>query len=109
MGDGLNEIRRLIERLVAKRDERRDGFVRVVSRAMQQRLGDKADDAVKELIANGIPGGAAKAATELAQQNGRLTVFSLVDALTRLAQEVRYAGDRTELDAKAASLLALAA
>ena len=109
VGDGLNEIRRLIERLVAKRDERRDGFVRLVSRAMQQRLGDKADDAVKELIANGIPGGAAKAATELAQQNGRLTVFSLVDALTRLAQEVRYAGDRTELDAKAASLLALAA
>ncbi|QDV73730.1 DUF932 domain-containing protein [Botrimarina mediterranea] len=109
VGDGLSEIRRLIERLVAKRDERRDGFVKVISGAMQQTLGSAADDVLKTLASEGIPRGLAAKATELAQQSGRFSIFSLVDALTRLAQEVRYAGDRVEIDAKAASLLALAA
>ncbi len=36
------------------------------------------------------------------------TIFAVVDALTRLTQDIRYAGDRLEADAKAASLLALA-
>ena len=109
VGDGLSEIRRLIERLVAKRDERRDGFVKVISGAMQQTLGSAADDVLKTLASEGIPRGLAAKATELAQQSGRFSIFSLVDALTRLAQEVRYAGDRVEVDAKAAALLALAA
>jgi hypothetical protein len=109
VGDGLSEIRRLIERLVAKRDERRDGFVKVVSTAMKQSLGSDADDVLKTLASEGIPRGLAAKATQLAQQSGRFSIFSLVDALTRLAQEVRYAGDRVEIDAKAATLLALAA
>lgn len=109
VGDGLSEIRRLIERLVAKRDERRDGFVKVVSTAMKQSLGSDADDALKTLASEGIPRGLAAKATQLAQESGRFSIFSLVDALTRLAQEVRYAGDRVEIDAKAATLLALAA
>jgi hypothetical protein len=36
-------------------------------------------------------------------------IFAIVDALTRLAGQVEYAGDRTALDVQAASLLALAA
>lgn len=107
--EGLGEIRRLIERLAQQRDERRDSFVRVVSRAMTERLGRDADEVLKELSSSGIPRGLAKQATELAQQSGRLSIFSVVDALTRLTQQVRYAGDRVEIDAKAASLLALAA
>lgn len=107
--EGLNEIRRLIEKLARQRDERRDGFVRVVSKAMAERLGRDADEVLKELSSHGIPRGLAKQATELAQQSGRLSIFSVVDALTRLAQHVRFVGDRTEIDAKAAALLALAA
>jgi len=38
-----------------------------------------------------------------------LTVFSVVDALTRIAKAIPNAGDRSEVDQKAASLLALAA
>ena len=107
--DGLTEIRRLIERLVQRRDERRDGFVRVIANAMREKLGDDAEGVIKSLTSGGIPRGLAAKATELARQSGRFSIFSLVDALTRLAQEVRYAGDRAEIDAKAASLLALAA
>lgn len=108
VGDGLNEIRRLIEGLVAKRDQRRDGFIRVVSQAMRQKVGSDADEVLKMLASEGIPRGLAAKATELAQQSGQFSIFSLVDALTRLAQQVRYAGDRVEIDAKAATLLALA-
>lgn len=107
--DGLAEVRRLIERLVTKRDERRDGFAKVVSRAMQERLGSDSDEALKTLVTEGIPRGLAKKATDLAQQSGRLSIFSVVDALTRLTQETRYAGDRAEADAKAAALLSLVA
>lgn len=109
VGDGLLEIRRLIERLAQRRDERRDGFFRVISKAMRETLGSDADEVIKSLSSEGIPRGLATKATELARQSGRFSIFSVVDALTRLAQEVRYAGDRVEIDAKAATLLALAA
>lgn len=109
VGDGLQEIRRLIEQLVQRRDQRRDGFLRVISNAMRETLGSDADEVIKTLTSEGIPRGLAAKATELARQAGRFSIFSLVDALTRLAQEVRYAGDRFEIDAKAATLLALAA
>ena len=107
--EGLSEIRRILESLVSKRNERRDGFVQVLSKAMEQRLGADSDDVIKELLKNGIPRHLAKDATEIARQQGRFTIFSLVDALTRLTQKAKYVGDRTEADAKVASLLALAA
>jgi len=44
----------------------------------------------------------------LAQQQGRFTVFNMVDALTRLSRQIVNAGDRTEVDQQAGSLLALA-
>nr|WP_236262039.1 hypothetical protein [Pirellula staleyi] len=60
------------------------------------------------LSGEGIPRELAKKALEIASQQGRFTIFSLVDALTRLSQTVVYAGDRTELDQKIGRLLSLA-
>lgn len=107
--DGLTEIRRLIDALCTRRDARRDGFARVMAQAMQTRLGHDADEVLKVLLREGIPPSAAKAALEIARREGRFTIFSLVDALTRLAGELRYVGDRTDADLRASRLLALAA
>lgn len=107
--DGLNEIRRHIESLVQKRDERRDGFARVMARAMQETLGSDGDTVIKELTKNGIPRGLAAKAMEIARQQGRFTIYALVDALTRLTQQVKFIGDRTESDHKVAALLSLVA
>jgi hypothetical protein len=106
--DAFGEMRRIIETLVAKRDERRDGFVEVLKKAMVTRLGDDAEEVAKNLQKHGIPRSLAKRALESAERQGRFTIFSLVDALTRETQSIRYAGDRTEADQKIASLLALA-
>lgn len=107
--DGLSEIRRIIHSLVERRDARREGFVKAVSKAMQTTLGSDADEVTKELLKNGIPRNLASEALEIAKRQGRFTIFSLVDALTRLTQKCRFAGDRVEADLKIASLLALAA
>jgi histone H3/H4 len=108
VGEALVEVWRIIERLVAKRDARRDGFAQVIRQAAQQRLGDSAEEVLAVLARQGIGRGLAKQAVEIAAQQGRFTIFSLVDALTRLTQKVQWIGDRAEADAKAASLLALA-
>jgi hypothetical protein len=50
----------------------------------------------------------AKQAFEIAEQEGRSTVFSLVDALTRLSGRFEHAGVRTDSGEKAGKLLALA-
>jgi GNAT superfamily N-acetyltransferase len=107
--EALTEIRRIIEALIAKRDARRDGFIEVLRKAMVTKLGHDAEEVAKNLQKHGIPRTLAKRALEIAKQQGAFTIFSLVDALTRETQTVRYAGDRTELDQKVASLLALAA
>ena len=51
----------------------------------------------------------AKEAIEAAQRQSELTIFAIVDALTRIASKVKNGGDRTEADTKASALLALAA
>ena len=107
--DGLNDIRRIIENLVAKRDSRRDGFVECIRKAMSERLGSDSDDVVKQLTQHGIPRTLMKDAMELAREQGGFTIFAIVDALTRMSQNVRLAGDRAELDAKIGALLMLAA
>lgn len=106
--EGLGEIRRIIETLVEKRDARRDSFVRVLGKAMETTLGSDAAEVAKKLAGNGIPANLARDAIEIARQQGRFTIFALVDALTRLTQNAKYAGDRAEADAKVATLLALA-
>jgi hypothetical protein len=107
--DSLREIRRIIETLVVERDKRRDGFATVIQKAMETKLGDDAEEVMKVLAKNGITRSAAKQALEIAEQEGRFTIFSLVDALTRLARETSNAGDRTDADEKASQLLSLAA
>jgi hypothetical protein len=109
VGNVLTDIRRAIDSLVARRDERRDGFVKVIGKAMKERLGSDADEVLKELSKNGIPRNLAKEALEIARQQGAFTIFALVDALTRLGGRVQNAGDRLDIDAKAAQLLLLAA
>jgi histone H3/H4 len=109
VNEGLGEIRAMIEAVVAKRDARKDGFVTVIRKAMETKLGDDADEAFKELCKNGIPRSVAKEAVTIAQEKGRFTIWSVVDALTRLSQESRYVGDRVETDQKAAQLLSLVA
>lgn len=108
MRDSLNEIRRLIEQLVLRRDARRDGFAKALGNAMQTSLGSDAEDVMKELTRYGIPGSLATEAIAIARQQGRFTIFALVDALTRLTQRLKYAGERADADAKVAGLLTLA-
>ena len=50
----------------------------------------------------------AKEAIEIAQAQGRFTIFAMVDALTRIAGKIVNAGDRVDVDQKAGQLLALA-
>ncbi len=106
--EALGEIRRAIEKLVAKRDERQDSFAKAVTRAMQTDLGHDADAAFTALLDRGIARHYAKQAIDIAGEGRRFTIFALVDAMTRLAGELQFAGDRAELDQKASSLLELA-
>jgi hypothetical protein len=108
VGSILSDIRRTIDALARRRDERKDGFVRVIQKAMREKLGADADAVLKELSKTGIPRQYAMQALEIAREQGAFTIFALVDALTRLAGTVINAGDRLEMDAKAAQLLALA-
>jgi histone H3/H4 len=107
--EALGEIRRAIENLVQKRDQRRDGFVKAVQRAMETTLGSDAEEALKALTQNGIARTLAKEAVEIAKEKGRLTIFAMVDALTRIASRQVNAGERLLVDQKAAGLLSLAA
>jgi hypothetical protein len=107
--DALNEIRSMVEQLVARRDERRDSFASVMKKAMTERLGNDADEVTSILSAEKLPQHLIKDALEIARQQGGFTIFALVDALTKLSQRVQHAGDRTQLDAKIGQLLALAA
>jgi hypothetical protein len=84
--DGLQEIGRIVESLVAKRDARRDGFVRVLTKAMRETLGSDAEAVAKELARHGIPRNLGQEAIEVAREQGRFTIFALVAALTRLAK-----------------------
>lgn len=106
--DGLLEIRRHIEALIAKRDARRDQFADVLKKAMQTQLGSDADEVAKELGKHGIPQHYIKDAMEIARAQGGFTIFALVDALTRLPQRLTFAADRAEADYKVAQLLSLA-
>jgi hypothetical protein len=76
---------------------------------MLTRLGSDSESVQKELSKHGIPQHFIKEAMEIARTQGGFTIFSLVDALTRLTQRLKYAADRAEADYKVAQLLALAA
>lgn len=108
--EAVPTIRKLVAALARKRDERRDTFVKVLRKAVRTELGSDAEEALKALTRHGIPQGLGKLACEQCHQQGkRFTVFALVDALTQMNREARFAGDRTEADVRAASLLNLVA
>ena len=103
----LGDVRRTLETLIQRRDERRDGFARVMQKAMREKLGTDADEVMKVLSKHGINRQLAKQALELARDQGAFTIFAVVDALTRLAQNCKNAGDRLDVDQQAASLFDL--
>ena len=109
VSEALEDVRRLIDALVTKRDSRRDGFAKVIAKAMQTKLGQDSEEVEKALSANGIPRMLAQQATEIARRQGSFTIFSLVDVLTRLGGELVNAGHRLEVDQRASRLLTLAA
>jgi hypothetical protein len=107
VGDGLTEICRIIEGLVQKRDERKDGFAATIKKAMEATLGDDAEKVLAFLNKNGINRSLAQEAYDIAQKKGRFTIWTIVDALTQLSQASKFAGDRIEADQKASQLLQL--
>ncbi len=106
--ESLDFIRQYIEQLTTKRDENRDGFVKVIQKAMKAKLGSDQDEVLKVLLKNGLPKNLAAEALQIAREKGQFTIFSIVDALTRMAGKLPNAGERTSLDVKAASFLDLA-
>ena len=105
--DSLDFIRQYIEQLTKRRDENRDGFVNVIEKAMKAKLGSDEEEVIKVLLKNGLPKNLAAEAMKIAREKGTFTIFSIVDALTRMAGKLPNAGERTELDMKAASFLEL--
>lgn len=103
----LLEIRLAIEKLVRTRDQRKDGFAKVIAKAMETRYGQDKDEVHKLLAKAGFARSLATKAVEIASQKGRFTIWSMVDALTLLARESEFAGNRTDAEQKASSLLAL--
>jgi len=109
VGNGLDDIRRIIDGFTARRDQRIDGFAKAITSAMKTKLGDDAEKVLKILQNNTIPRNLAKRALEACTESGeRFTIFAIVDQLTRFAQEAEYAGERVEIDTKASKLLELA-
>jgi hypothetical protein len=106
--ESLDPIRQHIEQLASKRDERRDGFVNAIQKAMKAKLGNDEEEVLKVLLKNGLPKSVAADAMKIAREKGKFTIFSIVDSLTRMAGKLQNAGERTELDMKAASFLDLA-
>lgn len=106
--ESLDPIRQHIEQLAKKRDERRDGFAKAIENAMKAKLGSDEEEVLKVLLKNGLPKNVAAEAMKIAREKGKFTIFSIVDALTRMAGKIPNAGERTELDMKAASFLDLA-
>ena len=102
------EIAEILNQLVVQRDQRRDTFASALKKAMTTRLGDCPDDVIKQLTERKIPRHLCQQATEIAKAQGSFTIFSLVDALTRLSQRAKYVGDRAELDCRIGALLRLA-
>ncbi|MEO2090882.1 MAG: DUF932 domain-containing protein, partial [Gemmataceae bacterium] len=73
VGTALDDIRRHVEALVAKRDERRDGFAAVIKKAMREQLGSDAEEVMKALAKHGLSRGLAKQAVEMVA-GGRFTI-----------------------------------
>ncbi len=107
--DTLAEIRQAIEQLSRRRDERKDRFAKVVQKAMETGYGTSSEETMRLLTDAKFTRTLATRAIEIAQRSGRLTVWAMVNALTQLARESQFAGNRTEIDQRASALLNLVA
>ena len=65
---------------------------------MTTALGNDADEVAKALSKGGVR-------RQLATKQGSFSVFTLVDAITRLSQERAHVGERLEVGQSAAGLL----
>lgn len=108
--DGLDIIRKYIEGLVAKKDERQNKFGEVIERAFVAPIRDSRfdfDQVADEIASFGISRKLiANAKTTVGDNH---TVFAWMDALTRLSGSIEFAGARNQLDQKIGQLLTLAA
>jgi len=59
---------------------RRDGFVQVVKKAMETRVGSSSDEVLKVLAKQGIPRTLAKEALEVARTHGAFIIFAVAQA-----------------------------
>jgi hypothetical protein len=107
--EALDNIRRILHHLTKKRDKRRDGFVQVMRKAMGTNFDPDVDHVLEVLGRNGVRRALAQRAVEQARHYGSFTIFAVLDALTRLSQEIPYAGERAAADAAASRLLDLVA
>jgi hypothetical protein len=105
--DSLAKIREAIEQLAAKRDQRKDRFAKVIAKAMETTYGDDSQEAQQLLTSAKFTRSLATRAVEIAQTSGRLTICAMVNSLTQLARESKFAGSRAEIDQRASSLLDL--
>lgn len=105
---GLDQIGRVIEALERRRNERRDEFARVVRKAQRLRFGHKPDEVWLRLRNLGFGSRLTRRVLDSTLSEGRLTIFAVTEALTRLSQSQTYAAERTALDIQATSLLTLA-
>jgi len=105
--DTLAQIRQAIEQLAAKRDQRKDRFAKVIAKAMETTYGEDSQETQQLLTDAKFTRTFATRAIEIARTSGRLTIWTMVNALTQLARESKYAGSRAEIDQRASSLLNL--
>lgn len=97
VNEGIPQIRTIIEQLVNKRDARKDGFVKVIRKAMQEKLGEDAEETLTVMLKQGITRTMAKKALDIAEKAGRFTIWALVDAMTRIAGNQKMRGIATKL------------
>ena len=106
--EGLDQMRRVLEALQRRRGERREAFARLIRKANGMRLAQRPTEACDIIREARIPARHACAAVEMAQREGRLSIWTIVKSLARLSQGQTFIGDRTALDLRTARLLALA-
>lgn len=103
--DSLSYIRNTLKHLVGIRDQRRDGFVKIMQRALQTKLGNEVDEVMRELMMSGFNSRVAREALQIIQEEKDFTIFSVLQALGKIAAQLPNAGDRIKADRQAASLL----
>ena len=105
--DTLAQIRQAIEQLAQKRDQRKDRFAKVIAKAMETAMATTRRKRQQLLADAKFTRYLATRAVEIARTSGRLTVWAMVNALTQLSRESKFAGSRAEIDQRASSLLDL--